>query len=157
MESIRNLMLHVPMWFTMFLLMGISFAQSIRTLRVGGDLDRDQRAVSAVKVGLWFGVLGLLTGSLWARFTWGAWWVWDARLTSQLILLFMYIGYIAYAASAVTDERISKAAAILALVGVINIPIIKYSVEWWNTLHQPASVFRADGPAIAPEMLTDYY
>ena len=80
MESIRNLMLHVPMWFTMFLLMGISFAQSIRTLSLGGDEDRDLRAVAAVKVGLWFGVLGLLTGSLWARFTWGAWWVDDPQL-----------------------------------------------------------------------------
>ena len=99
METIRNLMLHVPMWFTMFLLMGISFAQSIRTLRLGGDTDRDLKAVASVKVGLWFGVLGLLTGSLWARFTWGAWWVDDPQLNGAFVTVLVYAGYLVLRAS----------------------------------------------------------
>ena len=117
MESIRNLMLHVPMWFTMFLLMGISFAQSIKTLRVGGDLDRDHRAVSAVKVGLWFGVLGLLTGSLWARFTWGAWWVDDPQLNGAFVTVMVYAGYLVLRSS-VTDPKLrSRLSAVYNLFG----------------------------------------
>ena len=117
MESIRNLMLHVPMWFTMFLLMGISFAQSIKTLRVGGDMDRDHRAVSAVKVGLWFGVLGLLTGSLWARFTWGAWWVDDPQLNGAFVTVMVYAGYLVLRSS-VTDPKLrSRLSAVYNLFG----------------------------------------
>ena len=84
---------------------------------------------------------------------WGTWWVWDARLTSVLILLFLYLGYIALINAFDESERGGKAASLLALVGAINLPIIKYSVDWWNTLHQPASVFRLDGPAIHSDML----
>ena len=117
MESIRNLMLHVPMWFTMFLLMGISFAQSIRTLRLGGDPDRDLRAVAAVKVGLWFGVLGLLTGSLWARFTWGAWWVDDPQLNGAFVTVMVYAGYLVLRGSVQDAKLQSRLSAVYNLFG----------------------------------------
>ena len=95
----------------------------------------------------------LATGMLWGKPMWGTWWVWDARLTSVLILFFLYIGYI-FLWNAIEDPaRAARAARILALVGVINIPIIKFSVDWWSTLHQPATVFRADGPSISGSML----
>jgi heme exporter protein C len=90
---------------------------------------------------------------LWGIRGWGTWWVWDARLTSVLILFFMYLGYIALWEAIENKSRAAKAAAILAIVGVIMIPIIKFSVEWWNSLHQPASVIRMDGPSIAASML----
>jgi len=117
MESIRNLMLHVPMWFTMFLLMGISFAQSIRTLRLGGDEDRDLRAVAAVKVGLWFGALGLLTGSLWARFTWGAWWVDDPQLNGAFVTVMVYAGYLVLRGSVQDPKLRSRLSAVYNLFG----------------------------------------
>ena len=124
MESIRNLMLHVPMWFTMFLLMGISFAQSIRTLRVGGDLDGDQRAVSAVKVGLWFGVLGLLTGSLWARFTWGAWWVDDPQLNGAFVTVMVYAGYLVLRGSIQDAKLRSRLSAVYNLFGFFLLVVL---------------------------------
>jgi len=117
MESIRNLMLHVPMWFTMFLLMGISFAQSIRTLSLGGDPDRDLRAVASVKVGLWFGVLGLLTGSLWARFTWGAWWVDDPQLNGAFVTVMVYAGYLVLRGSVQDVKLRSRLSAVYNLFG----------------------------------------
>ena len=117
MESIRNLMLHVPMWFTMFLLMGISFAQSIRTLRLGGDPDRDLRAVASVKVGLLFGVLGLLTGSLWARFTWGAWWVDDPQLNGAFVTVMVYAGYLVLRGSVQDAKLRSRLSAVYNLFG----------------------------------------
>ena len=117
MESIRNLMLHVPMWFTMFLLMGISFAQSIRTLSLGGDPDRDLRAVASVKVGLWFGVLGLLTGSLWARFTWGAWWVDDPQLNGAFVTVMVYAGYLVLRGSVQDAKLRSRLSAVYNLFG----------------------------------------
>ena len=84
---------------------------------------------------------------------WGTWWVWDARLTSVLILLFLYLGYMALWQAIEDNQKAAKAAAVLALVGAVNVPIIKFSVDWWNTLHQPASVMRLDGPSIHPSML----
>jgi heme exporter protein C len=95
-----------------------------------------------------------MSGSLWGKPTWGTYWVWDARLTSMLVLLFLYLGYLALSASEGERGGERKGAAILALVGVINLPIIKYSVEWWNTLHQGASIRLTGGSSIAPEMLT---
>lgn len=152
-EAVRIMYVHVPAaWLSLFGYCLMAFGSALYL--IWGHLLGDVIARAAAPVGAIFCLICLVTGAIWGKPTWGAWWVWDARLTSQLILFFMYIGYIAYAASANTDERIAKAAAILALVGVINIPIIKFSVDWWNTLHQPASVFRADGPTIAPEMLT---
>ena len=97
--------------------------------------------------------LALVTGAIWGKPTWGTWWVWDARLTSVLILLFLYLGYMALWQAIEDSQKAAKAAAVLALVGAVNVPIIKFSVDWWNTLHQPASVLRMDGPAIHPSML----
>ncbi len=114
----------------------------------------DLLARAAAVPGAVFTLICLITGALWGKPMWGTYWVWDARLTSMLILFFLYIGYIALANGFEEVGRGAKPAAILALVGSINLPIIKFSVEWWNTLHQPASLFRMDGPAIAPEMLT---
>ena len=110
-------------------------------------------AVSIAPIGALFTVLSLVTGSLWGKPMWGAYWVWDARLTSVLVLLFLYSGYWAlYKAYTHTDQGI-RAASLLALVGVINLPIIKWSVNWWNTLHQPASLTKLSAPSIHPSML----
>ncbi|HUH11256.1 MAG TPA: heme ABC transporter permease, partial [Brevundimonas sp.] len=97
--------------------------------------------------------LALITGSLWGQPMWGTWWVWDARLTSVLVLFLFYLGYMALRASIDDEAKAGRAAAVLGLVGLINLPIVKFSVDWWNTLHQPASLVRADGPSMAPEML----
>ena len=110
-------------------------------------------ARAAAPVGAGFCAVCLLTGSLWGRPMWGAYWVWDARLTSMLLLFFLYLGHIALSRAYDEPERGDRAAAILALIGVINLPIIKFSVDWWNTLHQPESVFRMGGPTIDPSIL----
>jgi len=103
-------------------------------------------------IGASLAILSLLTGAIWGKPTWGTWWVWDARLTSMLILLFLYFGVIAIYNAIENDEMANKAAAVLAIVGSINIPVIKYSVEWWNTLHQPATITLTKKPTMAPEM-----
>ena len=110
-------------------------------------------AESAAPIGASFTFVCLVSGSLWGEPMWGTWWVWDARLTSVLVLFFLYLGFIALANAFDDRTRGSRAAAILAIVGVVNLPIIKFSVDWWNTLHQKASVFRLDGPTIAPSLL----
>jgi len=110
-------------------------------------------AAASAPVGAAFTFLALATGSIWGKPMWGTWWVWDARLTSELILLFLYLGYLAFRASFDDVQRADRASAILAIVGVINVPIIHYSVEWWTTLHQPASVTRFAKPTIALSML----
>lgn len=111
-------------------------------------------ARAAAPIGAVFTAICLITGSIWGYPTWGTWWVWDARLTSVLILFFLYLGFIALNGSFADEEKEAKSSSILALVGGINLPIIKYSVEWWNTLHQPASVFRIEGSAIDSSMMT---
>ena len=98
--------------------------------------------------------IALWTGSLWGKPTWGTWWVWDARLTSELILLFLYLGFISLQAAIDDPHRADKAGAVLALVGVVNVPIIYFSVQWWNTLHQGASVSLTKSPSMAAAMLT---
>lgn len=113
----------------------------------------DVCAKSAAPIGAVFTALALVTGSLWGKPMWGAWWVWDARLTSVLVLFFLYLGYIALWAAIDEPVRAGRAAGLLAIAGFVNVPIIKFSVDWWNTLHQPASVFRMDGPTIAPVLL----
>ncbi len=110
-------------------------------------------ARATAPIGATYTFIALITGSLWGKPMWGAWWVWDARLTSELILLFLYLGYIALV-SAFDDRRTaSRAGAVLALVGVVNLPIIHFSVEWWNTLHQGPTVTKFDQPSIALSML----
>ncbi len=110
-------------------------------------------ARATAPVGAVFAAVCLLTGSLWGRPMWGTYWVWDARLTSMLLLFFLYLGHIALSRAYDNSDRGDRAAAILALVGVINLPIIKFSVDWWNTLHQPASVMKLGGPSIHPTIL----
>ena len=113
----------------------------------------DLAAAEIGPVGAAFTALCLATGSIWGKPMWGAWWVWDARLTSVLVLFFLYLGHVALVRAFDDPQRGYRAGAILALIGVVNLPIIKFSVDWWNTLHQPASVFRLGGPAIAPSLL----
>ena len=111
-------------------------------------------SIASAKNGAIFTFLALITGSIWGKPMWGTWWVWDARLTSVLILFFLYLGYMTLVNAFEDSEKGSKAGAVLALIGFVNIPIIKFSVDWWNTLHQPASLSRLDAPAIDPSMLT---
>ena len=106
----------------------------------------------AAPIGAWMTFIALLTGAIWGKPTWGTWWVWDARLTSMLILLFLYFGIIALGQSISNRDSSAKACAVLAIVGVINIPIIKYSVEWWNSLHQVATFKLTERPAMPAEM-----
>jgi len=113
----------------------------------------DVSAKAAAPVGAAFTLVCLVTGSLWGRPMWGTYWVWDARLTSVLVLFLMYLGVIALWRSIEDPGRAARAAAILTLAGAINLPIIKFSVDWWNTLHQPASVIRVGGPTIHPDLL----
>jgi heme exporter protein C len=108
---------------------------------------------ASAPVGAAFTFINLLTGSLWGQPMWGTWWVWDARLTSMLILFFLYLGYIALNSAFEDPTKGARAAAILALVGVINLPIIHFSVDWWNTLHQPATIMKLDRPSIDPSMM----
>ena len=110
-------------------------------------------AKAVAPIGLTFTFLALVTGSLWGKPTWGTWWIWDARLTSVLILFFLYLGYMVIWKSFDNQQKASQISSILALVGAINLPIIKFSVDWWNTLHQGASIFRLDGPTIHPDIL----
>ena len=109
-------------------------------------------AQSCAAFGASIAIISLATGAIWGKPTWGAWWVWDARLTSMLVLLFLYIGVIALRGAFENTQSADKAAAVLSLVGLVNIPIIKYSVEWWNTLHQPATFTITEKPAMPPEM-----
>jgi heme exporter protein C len=110
-------------------------------------------AAACAPIGASFTAVALATGSIWGKPMWGTWWVWDARLTSTLVLLFLYFGYMALRAAIDDENRADRASALLAIIGVINIPIIKYSVEWWNTLHQPATISRLGKPAMDPSML----
>ena len=110
-------------------------------------------ARSIAQVGMVFTLMSLITGSIWGKPTWGVWWVWDARLTSMLILFFLYIAYIFLWQAISNKELASKISAALAIIGFINIPIIKFSVDWWNTLHQPASISKLSAPSIDESML----
>ena len=109
--------------------------------------------IAMAPVGAVVTFIALFTGAAWGKPMWGTWWVWDARLTSELILLFLYLGVIALYGAFEDKQQAGKAAGVMALVGVVNVPIIHYSVEWWNTLHQGATISKFDKPSIAPEML----
>jgi heme exporter protein C len=108
---------------------------------------------SIAPIGALFSLLTLITGSLWGKPMWGTWWVWDARLTSMLILFFFYAGYILLSNAFERKIDGSKSSAVLAIIGIINLPIIKFSVDWWHTLHQPSSILKLDGPSINEQML----
>lgn len=151
-ETVRIMYIHVPAASMAMGVYGVMAISSIMFL-VWKHSVADVIARASAPVGAAFTLIALATGALWGKPMWGTWWVWDARLTSFLVLFFIYLGYIAIARQANHDTAAQKICAILAIIGAINIPIIKFSVDWWNTLHQPASIFRAGGIAIAPEML----
>jgi len=151
-ESFRIIYVHVPSaWLSMFAYLVMAGAGATSLIWRVKLMDAIARA--AAPLGASFTALALATGSLWGKPMWGTWWVWDARLTSELLLLLLYLGYMALQ-SAIDDRRAAaRAGAVLAVVGVVNIPIIHYSVEWWSTLHQPATITRLGAPAIATSML----
>jgi heme exporter protein C len=151
-STVRIMYIHVPFaWLSMFCytLMALS---ALGTLVWRHPLA-DVALKSAAPIGAVFTALALATGSIWGKPMWGTWWVWDARLTSVFVLFLMYLGILALTRALDDPSKSARAAAVITLVGFINIPIIKFSVDWWNTLHQPASVFRLDGPTIDPSML----
>ncbi len=151
-QTVKIMFLHVPMaWLSLFVYSTMALS-ALGTLVWRHPLA-DVSAQAATPIGAVFTFICLFTGSLWGRPMWGTWWVWDARLTSVLILFLIYLGLIALWRTVDDPGRAAKAAAVLTLVGVINLPIIKFSVDWWNTLHQPASVFRVGGPTIHPTIL----
>ena len=151
-ESVRIMYVHVPSaWLALFVYTNIAIASGIALIWRHPLADVAAKASSPIGAGFTF--LALATGSLWGKPMWGAWWVWDARLTSVLVLFFLYLGHMALLNAFDDPGRGRKAAAVLALVGFVNVPIIKFSVDWWNTLHQPASVFRMEGPSIHADML----
>jgi heme exporter protein C len=151
-QTVRIMYIHVPAaWLAMFCYATMALS-ALGTLVWRHPLaDAAQKA--AAPLGAAFTFVCLATGSLWGKPMWGTWWVWDARLTSVLVLFLIYLGLIALWRTIEEPAKAGRAAAILTLVGVVNLPVIKFSVDWWNTLHQPASVFRLDGPTIHPSML----
>ncbi len=151
-ETVRIMYVHVPAaWVSLGLYLAMAVAAAV--LLVAKHALADIFCVAAAPVGAALTALCLVTGSIWGKPTWGAWWVWDARLTSVLILFLTYCGYIVLRGSFDDAERGGKAGAILLLIGAVDIPIVRFSVEWWNTLHQPASLLRKSGSAIDPAML----
>jgi heme exporter protein C len=152
-ETVRIMYVHVPAaWMALgaYTTMALASATALIWKHRLGDLI----AQSAAPIGAGFTVIALATGMLWGQPMWGTFWAWDARLTSVLILLFLYLGYMALVRAFDDPERGARAGAILALVGWINVPIVKFSVDWWNTLHQPASISRLAKPAIHSSILT---
>jgi len=152
-EAYRIIFIHVPAaWMSMFIYVVMAFWAGVGltfNTRLSGMM-----ASALAPTGALFTFLALWSGSLWGKPTWGTWWVWDARLTSELILLFLYFGFMALQAAIDDPRRADKAGAVLALTGVINIPIIYFSVQWWNTLHQGASVSLKSAPTMATTMFT---
>jgi heme exporter protein C len=154
--TVKIMFIHVPSaWLGMFCWSLMSVA-ALGTLVWRHPLA-DVAAKTAAPIGAAFTFLCLFTGSMWGRPMWGTYWQWDARLTSVLVMFIMYLGLIALWRSVEDPARAGRAAAILTLVGAINLPIIKFSVDWWNTLHQPASVFRLGGPTIHPSILAPLF
>jgi len=151
-DSVRIMYVHVP---AVTLAMGVYVLMAVAALGtlVWRHPLADVAARAAAPLGAAFTFLGLVTGAIWGKPMWGAWWVWDARLTSFLILFIMYLGLIALWRAFDDPARGGRVAAVLILVGAVNIPVIKFSVDWWNTLHQPASILRIGGPTIHPTML----
>ncbi len=151
-ESYRIIFIHVPAaWMSMILYLAMAFWAAIGWMFNARMASMLARAIAPT--GAMFTFLALWTGAFWGKPTWGTWWVWDARLTSELILLFLYLGYIALVASIDDVVRGDKAGAVLAIVGAVNVPIIYFSVRWWNTLHQGATISMTAAPKMAHTML----
>lgn len=151
-QTVRIMYVHVPgAWMGLFIYTCMAFSSAAFLVWKRPLYGMVCRA--SAPIGATFTLLCLISGSFWGKPAWGGWWAWDARLTSMLILLFLYIGYMALANAFDNPARGTKAAAILVLVGWVNIPIIKFSVNWWSSLHQPSSMMKSGGPAIAPDML----
>ena len=150
-NSFRIIYLHVPAAIlaqSFYMLMAIAGAIGL----IWKMKMADMVAKSVAPIGAALAVLALATGAIWGKPTWGSWWVWDARLTSMLVLLFLYLGVIALNSAIESEKTAAQSTSVLALVGLVNIPIIKYSVEWWNTLHQPATFTLTEKPAMPAEM-----
>ena len=151
-DSYRIIYIHVPSaWMSMFIYVVMAVSSAI--FLIWRLKICDVVALASAPIGAAFTAAALLTGSFWGKPMWGTWWIWDARLTSELLLLFLYLGYLALRGAMDTPQSAAKAAGILAVVGVVNIPIIHFSVEWWNTLHQPASITKFDKPSMHISML----
>lgn len=151
-QSYRIIFVHVPSaWMSMFIYVFMAVLSGVHL--IWNIKLADVMARCSAVPGASFTFLALATGALWGKPMWGAWWVWDARLTSELILLFLYLGYIALVAAIEDPRTAARAGGVLILVGVVNIPIIHYSVEWWNTLHQGPTVTKLDKPSIHVSML----
>lgn len=151
-ETVRIMYVHVPAaWWSMgvYAFMGVASLVGL----VWRHALADVAARAAAPIGATFAGICLITGSLWGAPTWGTWWEWDGRLTSMLVLFVIYLGYIALWNAIENEERAARLAAILCLAGLVNLPIIKFSVDWWSTLHQPASIMRAGGSAIDASMM----
>ena len=151
-DAYRIIFVHVPAaWMSMFIYVCMAAAGVITLVWRGKVAAACTRA--SAPVGAMFTLATLLSGAFWGRPMWGAWWVWDARLTSELILLFLYLGYIALSSSVSGRRNAEQSGALLLIVGAVNIPIIHFSVDWWNTLHQPATIVKLGAPSIHPDML----
>ena len=150
--AVRIMYVHVPAaWLSTFAYILLAVCSFF--FLVWRHLLADLLARSIAPIGFMFSILTLITGSIWGKPMWGTWWVWDARLTSMLILSFLFLGYIILSNAFDRSERGSRPAALLAIIGTINLPIVKFSVDWWNTLHQPASIMRSGGVSIDQSML----
>ncbi len=151
-ETVRIMFVHVPAaWMALMVYSVMALASAVAV--IFRHPLADVAAKTAAPIGAVFCFLSLATGSLWGKPMWGAWWVWDARLTSMFVLMLLYLGYMAIWSAIEEPHRAAMIARIVALVGFVNVPIVKFSVDWWNSLHQPASVFRMDGPTIHGSML----
>jgi len=151
-DAVRIIYIHVPSaWMALFVYTSLAIASAVGL--IWKHPLADVFAKAAAPVGAAFTVICLASGSLWGKPMWGTWWVWDARLTSVLVLFFLYCGHMVLAEAFDDPQRGARASGILAIVGIINVPIIKFSVDWWNTLHQPASITRLDAPAVHASML----
>ncbi len=155
-DTVRIMYLHVPAaWLASGAYLSLGIVSFFGLIFRHSLADAAGRAIAPV--GAVFTALALITGALWGQPMWGTWWQWDGRMTSVLVLFLLYVAYMAIHAAIEDETRAAKSAAILAMVGLVNLPIIKFSVDWWNTLHQGASILRAGGPTISTEMRWPLY
>ena len=151
-HTVRIMYIHVPAaWMALFCYTAMAISAAVALIWKHALADIAAKATAPIGAG--FTLLALITGSLWGKPMWVTWWVWDARFTSVLVLFFLYLGYMALRDAFDDPARGARASSILVMVGFVNVPVIKFSVDWWNTLHQPSSVLRMGGPTIHPDML----